>query len=60
MLDENAARLRAHRNNVQRYRQLLTTQLSELDRAYIEGQLAEERASIEALSQKTSPSHCPQ
>jgi hypothetical protein len=50
MIDENLARLRAHRNNVHRYRRLLATQLSDLERAYIERRLSEEEASMEALS----------
>jgi hypothetical protein len=36
MIEESLARLRAHRNNIHRYRRLLTTQLSELERAYLE------------------------
>lgn len=52
MIDENLARLRAHRNNVHRYRRLLATRLSDLERAHIERQLAEEQASIEALSRR--------
>jgi hypothetical protein len=35
MIDENLARLRARRNNVHRYRRLLATQLTDLERAYI-------------------------
>ena len=59
MIDENLARLRVHRNNVHRYRRLLATQLSDLERAYIERRLSEERASIEALSQETFPFSLP-
>ena len=59
MIDKNLARLRAHRNNVHRYRRLLATQLSDLERAYIERRLSEERASIEALSQATFPFSLP-
>ena len=59
MIDENLARLRAHRNNVHRYRRLLATQLSDLERAYIERRLSEERAAIEALSQETFPFSLP-
>ena len=55
MINENLARLRAHRNNLHRYRRLLATRLSDLERAYIERRLAEEQASIEALSQETFP-----
>jgi hypothetical protein len=59
MIDENLARLRAHRNNVHRYLRLLSTQLSDLERAYIERRLDEERASIEAVSQETFPFSLP-
>jgi hypothetical protein len=55
MIDENLARLRAHRNNVQRYRRLLVTRLSDLERTYIERRLLEELASMDALSQETFP-----
>ena len=55
MIDENLARLRAHRNNIHRYRRLLNTQLTHLERDYIERRMSEERASIEALSQATFP-----
>ena len=55
MIDENLARLRAHRNNVHRYRRLLATHLSDLERAYIERRLNEEMASMEVLSQETFP-----
>src|SRR4029079_159276 len=55
MIDENLARLRAHRNNVHRYRRLLATQLTDLERAYIERRLSEERAAMAALSEETFP-----
>jgi hypothetical protein len=55
MIDEHLARLRAHRNNIHRYRRLLATQLSDLERAYIERRLQEERASMEMLSKDTFP-----
>jgi len=43
-LDEKLARIRAHRNNIHRYRKLLETTLSDLERQYIERRLAEETA----------------
>lgn len=52
-MDENLARLRAHRNNIHRYRRLLTTQLTDLERAYIERRLKEEQAAMAALSGET-------
>jgi hypothetical protein len=55
MLEENLARLRAHRNNMQRYRRLLATQLSELERTYIARRLEEEQAACETLLQTTFP-----
>jgi hypothetical protein len=59
MLEENLARLRAHRNNIQRYRRLLATQLSELERAYMERRIDEEHASLNALSETTFPFSLP-
>jgi hypothetical protein len=53
VIDEQFARLRAHRNNVLRYRRLLATYLSDVERAYIERRLSEEPASMEALMQET-------
>ena len=42
MIDENLERLRVHRNNIQRYRRLLATKLSELERAYVLKRLQDE------------------
>jgi hypothetical protein len=55
MLDEDFTRIRAHRNNIHRYRSLLKTQLSDLERQFIERRLAEETASLEALTSETFP-----
>lgn len=55
MIDEHLARLRAHRANVHRYRRLLATHLSDLERAYIERRLREEQAAMETLLQETFP-----
>ena len=55
MFEENLARLRAHRNNIHRYRRLLATRLSELEREYIEKRLREEQSSLNALSSMTFP-----
>jgi hypothetical protein len=55
MIDDNFARLRAHRNNIHRYRRLLSTQLSELERAYIVRRLAEEQSAVEALLETGFP-----
>ena len=59
MLDESLARLRAHRNNVHRYRRLLATQLTDLKRSYIERRLQEEQSAIEAISRETFPFSLP-
>ena len=53
--DENLARLRAHRSNIHRYRRLLATRLSELERAYILKRLQDEEAASQALMQTTLP-----
>lgn len=46
MLDEDLARIRAHSNNIHRYRRLLRTRLSELERQFIERRLAEEQTAL--------------
>jgi hypothetical protein len=58
MIDENLARLRAHRNNVHHYRRLLATQLTDLERTYIERRLSEEQAAMAALSDGRFPLPC--
>ena len=55
MIDGNLERLRAHRANIRRYRRLLATRLSDLERAYIAGRMTEEQRSMEALLQETFP-----
>ena len=50
MVEQTFAQLRAHRNNVQRYRQLLETRLTDLERKFIERRLIEEQSAIESLS----------
>jgi hypothetical protein len=55
MIDESLARLRAHRNNIHRYRRLLKTQLTDLERSYIERRLIEEEAAMRSLSNSTFP-----
>ncbi|WFU77009.1 MULTISPECIES: hypothetical protein [unclassified Bradyrhizobium] len=55
MLDQNLARIRAHRNNIHRYRRLLKTQLSDIERQFIERRLSEERSALEALTSPTIP-----
>jgi hypothetical protein len=53
MIDEKVARLRAHDNNIKRYRRLLRTNLSDLERQFIERRLYEEEAALEGLATST-------
>ena len=55
MIDEKFARLRTHRNNISRYRRLLKTKLTELERQFIERRLSEEQSAMERLSSSTFP-----
>jgi hypothetical protein len=50
MFDEEIARLRAHGRNIGRYRRLLETDLSEIERQFIERRLTEERSALEILT----------
>jgi hypothetical protein len=54
MIDQQLARLRTHRSNIQRYRNLLKTSLTELERKFVEQRLTEEQSNLEGLT--TSPS----
>ena len=42
MIDENFARLRTHRGNIQRYRHLLETSLTDFEREFVSKRLAGE------------------
>jgi hypothetical protein len=55
MIEENFARLRTHLNNVQRYRQLLETKLTDFERQFIERRLTEEQSAIDSLAAVTLP-----
>ena len=48
-MDERIARLRAHQNNIERYRSLLKTELSEVEMHYLEKCLSEERLAMAIL-----------
>ena len=50
MVDESFARLRTHRSNIQRYRQLLETSLTDLERKFIDKRLSDEQSAVETLS----------
>ncbi len=55
MIDENWDHLHVRQNNVRRYRRLLQTELTELERRYIERRLNEEKSAIESLASSTAP-----
>jgi hypothetical protein len=55
MFDENVARIRAHRNNIHRYRRLLRTPLSDLEREFVERRIADERTALDVLAAETFP-----
>jgi hypothetical protein len=50
MIEESFVRIRTHRNNVHRYRQLLKTMLTGAERQFIERRLLEEELAIESLA----------
>ena len=50
MPDEIAIRLQAHRQNIARYRALLKTQLTEIERAFIERRIGEEESEARRLN----------
>ncbi|UPK39072.1 hypothetical protein IVB18_18640 [Bradyrhizobium sp. 186] len=56
MTEERIARLRTHRNNIDRYRRLLKTKLSEIERQYLEKRLSEEQAAMELNLSAGEPS----
>ena len=53
MIEEKFARLRTYRNNINRYRGLLKTALSALERQFIERRLNEEESAMESLAPST-------
>ncbi|MCA1471079.1 hypothetical protein I6F09_24725 [Bradyrhizobium sp. IC3195] len=55
MLDEYLARIRAHRNNIYRYPRLLKSNLSGVERQFMERRLTEEQTARESLSAETFP-----
>ena len=60
MSDEAAIRILAHRQNIRRYRGLLATPLTELERAFIGRRIAEEESEIRRLAARQyPPGHAP-
>jgi hypothetical protein len=55
MIDENFSWMRAHRNNIARYRRLLTTNLTDLERQFVERRVAEEQSALEKVAASTFP-----
>jgi hypothetical protein len=55
MIDEQIAQMRTHRNNIDRYRRLLRTRLTELESQFIKCRMAEEQAKLERLTSATFP-----
>ena len=55
MFEQNLARIRTPRNNIHRYRRLLRTELSDLERDFIDRRMADEQASLDALVAETFP-----
>jgi hypothetical protein len=53
--DALAARLAAHRNNLERYRRIMTTPLTDLERAFVKRRISEERAQIDRLQADNKP-----
>ena len=49
MIDQQLARLRTHRSNIQRYRNLLQTSLTDLERQFVEKRLIEEQSNLDSL-----------
>jgi hypothetical protein len=54
-MDEKIARLHTHEKNIDRYQGLLKTQLSEVEKQYLERRLSEERFSIAMLDFMSPP-----
>ncbi len=56
MSQPNAALSFAHRDNIERYRRILRTYLTEIERIFVQRRLAEEQAALERLASKARPS----
>ena len=54
MIDQQLAQLRTHRSNIQRYRNLLKTSLTELERQFVQKRLTEEQSNLESLTNSAS------
>jgi hypothetical protein len=54
-MDERIARLRAHRQNIDRYQGLLKTTLNAVELQFLEARLSEERLAVAMLEFFTPP-----
>jgi hypothetical protein len=54
MIDFNTARVRRHRQNIERYCRLLATELTDLERQYLHKRIAEEYVQLEQLETAAS------
>ena len=52
---DRLAEMRTRRNNIRRYRRLLATELTELERDYIQRRLAEECSAFDSLMASALP-----
>ncbi|MCP3384421.1 hypothetical protein NLM31_29030 [Bradyrhizobium sp. CCGUVB4N] len=48
-MDARFALIRAHDDSIRRYQRLLNTQLTDLEREYIESRISEERSSMQSV-----------
>ncbi|EKS42440.1 hypothetical protein HMPREF9696_00605 [Afipia clevelandensis ATCC 49720] len=55
MVDEKLARIRARTSNIRRYRRLLKTELTELERSFVLKRLSEEERALRELTGETFP-----
>jgi hypothetical protein len=57
MIDFKSARVRGHRQNIERYCRLLATELTDLERQYLHKRIAEEHAQLERLKKSKEEQH---
>ena len=55
MTDQEVTRIRAHLQNLERYRRLLAGHLTDVERQFVHKRIAEERFEIELLQTNSEP-----
>ncbi|WP_225164705.1 hypothetical protein, partial [Bradyrhizobium sp. BRP56] len=55
LIDQRLEQLRSHRNNIWRYRRLPKTQLSDLERQFIERRIGEELEAVQRVASDVPP-----